>query len=160
MGVVPTMQLLLRPDGEGKKDLVAVDNPAGQTPADFEHSGQGAAPRLGTTDLILFADALRNLGYRPVHFELRDSRFRELPPEDDEEIEGRLLTEVREHDGRSALHFLAGSARGVYVIEFEVRTPKGRRISLDRNGILSGNPAEVESFLQAVRAAWPGDSLA
>lgn len=136
------MQLLRRlGDDAADVGLDLVENPEQQRPAAFERPGQLAVARFGTDDLLVLAEAMAELGYMPTWLDLRDSRFNELDPEDDQFLSAHLLADLRRPDLESARRFLAVEGRGVLVLAVELSSPKGIRFRINQDGILTvGRP--------------------
>lgn len=155
MRVVPH-QLLVREDELGHEEVEAVANPSSEPPEVIEsRSGGRVAPVLGTMDLLELSRAMVAKGYRPVHLELRDSGFRELPPTLDQDLQSAALGELR--SGAPAERILHSNEQvfTVAVIETELADARGLRVRLLRNGAVFPDAAlDLEAFVRALTEAW------
>lgn len=136
-----------------------VPNPSARAPLSFEDEGHHrTVPHMGSTDLLLIAEAIEASGLNVLAFYIVDATMTRLGQSEEGLVSEDLIDTFRRFGALATRDLLAVEYRGYAVIGVEFRLRSLDSFLLQRDGVAAGNAIDRldlrQALAHALQKAW------
>lgn len=128
-------------------------NPNNISPLKFERPKEGLyVPRLGSPDIVRFADFARTKGYNLESFKFATSNAKRIDSETEKDLSKQLINALKDRGLGDALELLDTDLQDYIVLGVKLVDPKMNAATIQRHGVVEKETGS--SIIDLLAKAW------